>query len=74
VNGLNSVFTTGGVNSLNVLVQTGTSFLGVPFSSLVVGQPVTTGGEIFSGTNGVTVVGGQVSQSSTPTPTPTPTS
>lgn len=68
VNGLNSVFTTGGVNSLNVLVETGTRFLGVPFSGLVVGQPVTTGGEIFSGTNGLTVVGGQVGQSFTAIP------
>jgi hypothetical protein len=62
VNGLNSVFTTGGVNSLNVLVETGTSFLGVPFSGLVVAQPVTIGGEIFIGTSGLTVVGGQVGQ------------
>ena len=69
VNGLNSVFTTGGVNSLNVLIETGTSFLGVPFSGLVVGQPVTTGGEIFRGTSGLTVVGGQVGQSFTAIPT-----
>jgi hypothetical protein len=62
VNGLNSIFTTGGVSSLNVLVETGTSFQGVPFSGLVVGQPVTTGGEIFRGTSGLTVVGGQVDQ------------
>jgi hypothetical protein len=68
VDGLNSVFTTGGVSSLNVLVQTGTSYLGVPFSGLVVGQPVTIGGEIFSGIMGPTVVGGQVGQSFTAIP------
>jgi hypothetical protein len=68
VNGLNSVFTTGGVSSLNVLVETGTSYLGVPFSGLVVDQPVTIGGEIFSGTMGLTVVGGQVGQSFTAIP------
>ena len=68
VNGLNSVFTTGGVNQLNVLIETGTAFLGVPFSGLVVGQPVTTGGEIFTGANGLTVVGGQVGQSFTASP------
>jgi hypothetical protein len=68
VNGLNSVFTTGGVTSLNILVETGTSFLGVPFSGLVVGQPVTTGGEIFRGTSGLSVVGGQVGQFFTAVP------
>ncbi len=63
VNGLNSLFASGGVNQLNVLIESGTSFLGVPFSGLVVGQPVTIGGEIFTGAaSGLTVVGGQVSQ------------
>jgi len=69
VNGLNGLFTTNGVNTVNVQTGTSTAFQGVTggFTGLTNGNNLAVGGLLFITPTGPTLVGQQVNVDGTTT-------